>query len=1022
MIPLKLTVRNFMCYRDDVPPLLFDGMHIACLSGDNGAGKSALLDAITWALWGEARAKSDDDLIALGCDEMEVDFEWQLDDAVHRVVRRRTKGKRGQSIVEFQVRNGEGAWRRVSGDSVRDTNEQIASALRMSYSTFINSAFLLQGHADAFTSSKPQERKQVLADIIGLAEYEALEAQAKVRRNEYESTLRNLESHIAEYEREANLRPIRLEDLARAEGRVTTAQADVEAADHEVTRLRDQAQQMAQFAQRRTLLAEDRVRRANEQSELEQTLAEQHEQVRRYQEVVAQGPRITADYEAYQRILTELELMAERQRQAYELKEVWQSHRASVHAAQTELAAQLSYAETKLRGLADQAGTLAEREAIARTLRAEAAGYEDLQAEIERLRSSEEQLVEQQRQADRLLLEQSKLERVVEQARSEIESVLGALEQTVERCAPQVARLPQLELELGELNDRLGLLASQMKQAMEVRAAASARERSEARAREQITLITKQGKEIGEKLKLVQAGNGTCPVCRSDLGEAGQQSVEEMYSGEQARLRSELRQARAEAERLAGEIATLHEQAEQLESAAQSRPTLERRYATLLAQREQATSAQAELATAQAQAGTFGEQLERRNYARDAQKQLATVHKDLTALGEAGTRQSRLTQVRRSIKEAQGRLKSAADIARRLAEAETQVRLCKEADERLPLVLAEADELRARLATEDFAHEARAARDEIRRQIDALGYTTAAHDAVKEEAQRLRPVEQQMRALERALQELEPKQQQLANNQELRDLRAAHIAGLDRELGALDQQLSGHQRIRLALHDAEQTLRSKRSTLDFAQRELGTAEADLRHCDEMIAQLEKFRVEAAVAAEQRSLYSDLVDAFGKKGIQAMLIENALPEIEREANQLLGRMTEQQMHVSLETQRDTKKGDPLETLDIRIADGLGTRDYSLYSGGEAFRVNFALRIALSKLLAHRAGASLKTLVIDEGFGTQDGKGRERVVEAINAVSDDFERVLVITHIQELKDLFDTQIEISKGPQGSVWRIN
>ncbi len=69
MIPRKLALRNFMCYRDELPPLDFDGIQIACLSGENGAGKSALLDAMTWALWGEARLKSDDELIALGIGE-----------------------------------------------------------------------------------------------------------------------------------------------------------------------------------------------------------------------------------------------------------------------------------------------------------------------------------------------------------------------------------------------------------------------------------------------------------------------------------------------------------------------------------------------------------------------------------------------------------------------------------------------------------------------------------------------------------------------------------------------------------------------------------------------------------------------------------------------------------------------------------------------------------------------------------------------------------------------------------------
>jgi exonuclease SbcC len=111
----------------------------------------------------------------------------------------------------------------------------------------------------------------------------------------------------------------------------------------------------------------------------------------------------------------------------------------------------------------------------------------------------------------------------------------------------------------------------------------------------------------------------------------------------------------------------------------------------------------------------------------------------------------------------------------------------------------------------------------------------------------------------------------------------------------------------------------------------------------------------------------------------------------------------------------------ETLDVTIADELGTRAYELFSGGEAFRINLALRIALSKLLARRAGAPLPTLVIDEGFGTQDTAGRERLMEALNAVSRDFECLIVITHIDELRDQFEHQIVVEKTSHGSVVRV-
>jgi len=114
---------------------------------------------------------------------------------------------------------------------------------------------------------------------------------------------------------------------------------------------------------------------------------------------------------------------------------------------------------------------------------------------------------------------------------------------------------------------------------------------------------------------------------------------------------------------------------------------------------------------------------------------------------------------------------------------------------------------------------------------------------------------------------------------------------------------------------------------------------------------------------------------------------------------------------------TKKDGPIETLDIKVSDSLGTRPLEMYSGGEGFRAAFALRIALSKLLARRAGARLQTLIIDEGFGSQDAKGREKLVDCLDAIKDDFERIIVITHIDELKDAFATRVEIIKTPSGS-----
>jgi exonuclease SbcC len=207
-----------------------------------------------------------------------------------------------------------------------------------------------------------------------------------------------------------------------------------------------------------------------------------------------------------------------------------------------------------------------------------------------------------------------------------------------------------------------------------------------------------------------------------------------------------------------------------------------------------------------------------------------------------------------------------------------------------------------------------------------------------------------------------------------------------------------------------------------ARLALGAAQQKLDHCCYLADERERHEVNRKKRVEEKGIFDELRLAFGKKGIQAMIIEAAMPEIEFEANRLLARMSDGRMHVRFETQRQTLRGDTVETLDINIADELGTRPYDLFSGGEAFRVNFAIRIALSKLLARRAGAQLQMLIIDEGFGTQDATGRERLVEAINSIQEDFARILVITHIEELRDAFPVLIEVTKTEEGAQIRLN
>jgi exonuclease SbcC len=90
---------------------------------------------------------------------------------------------------------------------------------------------------------------------------------------------------------------------------------------------------------------------------------------------------------------------------------------------------------------------------------------------------------------------------------------------------------------------------------------------------------------------------------------------------------------------------------------------------------------------------------------------------------------------------------------------------------------------------------------------------------------------------------------------------------------------------------------------------------------------------------------------------------------------------------------------------------------MFSGGEAFRIDFALRIAISKLLARRAGTSLQTLIIDEGFGSQDEEGLGNIMDALYKIQDDFAKIIIVSHLPAMKDQFPVHFVIDKGPQGS-----
>ena len=303
--------------------------------------------------------------------------------------------------------------------------------------------------------------------------------------------------------------------------------------------------------------------------------------------------------------------------------------------------------------------------------------------------------------------------------------------------------------------------------------------------------------------------------------------------------------------------------------------------------------------------------------------------------------------------------------------------------------------------------------------ITQLNYDSEHHQQVRQQLKQAHTWRLQRQEFERAQKEYSLRQ---AHLQELLPQREAHTKALV-ELSKTIHLLEGELRSADADFDQAEQWEADLQRLQHQREELVACLGALQHqkqqFEELQAQQQQQEKSLSEVRQQQRIYHELAQAFGRNGIQAMMIENLLPQLEAETNHLLGRLSDHQLHVRFVTQRASKRRQhkPIDTLDIHIADAKGTRPYETYSGGEAFRVNFAVRLALSRLLAQRSGLALKLLIIDEGFGTQDQQGCERLIGAINAIADDFACIMAVTHIPHFREAFQTRIDISKGQDGS-----
>ncbi|MGF1539183.1 MAG: exonuclease subunit SbcC [Pleurocapsa sp.] len=1005
MIPLQLTLKNFLSYRDAT--LNFRGLHTACICGANGAGKSSLLEAITWVIWGKSRAATDDDVICRGAKNVRVDFEFICNNQTYRIIRSRPRGKSGS--LEFQVATSGGNFRSITAKGLRATQDEIIACLKLDYDTFTNSAYLRQGRSNEFMLRRPNERKQILADLLKLERYEQLASQAKDLAREYKGKIEQLKQ---------NLEPLEIE-LAKKQEFVT----ELDKIKIEFTHL--QEIQESDRSRLQQLQAIDYQRQNWEkQLSLQQT---------QYQNLLADCDRATQDITSLQNQLTAVRQLLEQETeivQGYEQLLEWQGAEKDLStkfAADCQLQQQKQQLEKqlvreknelnlKISQIQTRLESIEQQEKEIEKTRSRAGEIDSAVARLMERRQQLQELDNIQQYVSPLIQRKHNLQTQIETEKARLSAKLEQLHTSAKQLALDIEKVPEKRSELLTVDAQIEELDK--KRIYQKRVEEKGNERKEFRLKlqENQRLYEQQWQELQQKLQMLSIPEAICPLCEQELNEHHRDRVVHKTQQQQQEIQEQIWVIREQLSTCERELQLLRQEYKEISQQISVYDSLKQQLGQLEAQLDASEASYEKLRDAQTQQEHLELSLNSGNYARELQLEIQQVEAEIIKLNYDEKTHALLRGEVNDLRWAEIKQAKIEDAKKR------QQKL----NEQKPQLLTEINNLQTKLEKLYIDSETQRQIHHLEGQIAQLGYDRTQHQNLLTSLQQaqfwqfkyqeLQKAQQQAPQLQARIQELQQLLQQrqqdaIISKQQLDDYIAQRntIADNSQEIQDLDRQI--HQR---------------RQQLDDLISRSGRLQQSLAQIEHLQIQHQETGRQLHEYEKQFRIYQELSQAFGKNGIQALTIENILPQLEAEANQILARLTGNQFHIQFLTQRASKNRSKkntklIDTLDILIADASGTRPYETYSGGEAFRIDFSVRLALAKLLAQRSGSSLQMLIVDEGFGTQDAEGCSRLVGAINAIASDFTCILAVTHMPQFREAFQTRIEVYKSDRGSSLKV-
>lgn len=289
----------------------------------------------------------------------------------------------------------------------------------------------------------------------------------------------------------------------------------------------------------------------------------------------------------------------------------------------------------------------------------------------------------------------------------------------------------------------------------------------------------------------------------------------------------------------------------------------------------------------------------------------------------------------------------------------------------------------------------------------AVQYDAKRHAEVKATVDRLAPLAARSTKLQATLdrqQTLAPEQQRVAAA--LVDV-AARITDLDRRRSLLAFSEQAFAAMRESYERAAETLRTAELANVAADAEATNAQRAFEAAEQARADLERAEARLAELTKERRLHDELDRAFGD--IRTDLNQEMRPELSDRASRYIRELTDgRYSELELDEQYNV----------IVLEDAIPK---PVISGGEEDLANLVLRLAISEMIAERAGQAFSLLILDEVFGSLDETRRHNVVDLLRRLQDRFEQVILITHIESVRDGIDRVVAVKYDEESGASRV-